>query len=172
MVDIRVATSADAAMIADLSRRAFQDAFGQFNSPDNMEKFLNGEFERENLTNQVGSQGNTFFIATADNRIIGYARLCESVNPPGIGEFNAVEISRIYVEQEAIARGIGSRLMQACISEARKRRKEVIWLGVWEHNPRAIAFYRKFGFERFGKHVFMLGDDPQTDWLMKRELNS
>lgn len=81
-----------------------------------------------------------------------------------------MEISRIYVVNTAISTGIGKALMEECIQVAIQKNKEVIWLGVWEHNTRAISFYKKFGFIQFGTHLFMLGDDAQTDWLMKKEL--
>jgi ribosomal protein S18 acetylase RimI-like enzyme len=65
---------------------------------------------------------------------------------------------------------VAAALMQACLDQARKAEHDVVYLGVWEHNPRAIAFYRKWGFEKVGEHVFLLGDDEQTDWLMLRPL--
>lgn len=81
-----------------------------------------------------------------------------------------MEIARIYALQSYIGKGVGSALMKKCIDQACELNKEIIWLGVWEKNQKAIHFYRKWGFEKFGTHIFILGDDPQTDWLMKKEL--
>ncbi|HTE12726.1 MAG TPA: GNAT family N-acetyltransferase, partial [Chitinophagaceae bacterium] len=80
----------------------------------------------------------------------------------------AIEIGRIYAVQKTIGLGVGKALMQACIGIAKEKNKQLIWLGVWERNQRAISFYSKFGFEKFGEHDFVLGNDVQTDWLMKK----
>lgn len=167
---IRTAVEDDAALIADLSRRTFYETFAAQNTKADMEKFMKEQFSHEQLMKQVSEPGNIFLLAFLDDVAAGYARLKESGNPPSLGTMNAMEISRIYVVNTAIGTGIGKALMEECIQAAIQRNKEVIWLGVWEHNTRAIAFYTKFGFSKFATHVFMLGDDPQTDWLMKKEL--
>ncbi len=82
-----------------------------------------------------------------------------------------MEIARLYVSKDAIGNGVGKLLMQESISIAKQRGKSLIWLGVWEHNKRAIDFYTKWGFEKFATHFFKLGDDNQTDWLMKKSLS-
>ena len=87
-----------------------------------------------------------------------------------LGNRNSIEIARIYAATNAIGKGVGKTLMQKCIEIAQEKKKDVLWLGVWEKNNRAIDFYIKWGFEKFSTHIFMLGDDPQTDWLMKKEL--
>jgi len=169
---IRTADEDDAALIADLSRRTFYETFAAQNTKADMEKFMEEQFSREQLMEQVSEPGNIFLLAFMDDLPAGYARLKESDNPASLGTLNAMEISRIYVVNTAIGTGIGKALMNECIQFAIDRMKEVIWLGVWEQNLRAISFYKKFGFSKFAKHVFMLGDDPQTDWLMKKELNN
>lgn len=170
-IRISIADAGDAAMIADLSRRTFLDTFGPHNSAGNMEQFLRLQFSRDELIQQVGAPGNTFLLARLEDRIAGYARLYESRDlPRELAGTAAIEVSRIYAEQFALGRGVGKALMEACIHLARESGKEWIWLGVWEHNHRAIAFYEKMGFEIFGRHIFLLGQDVQHDWMMKRKL--
>jgi diamine N-acetyltransferase len=169
-INIRVANAADAEMIADLSYRTFCDAFASFNTKENMDKFIRNDFNRKKLIAQVSEAGNIFLLAYQHDELTGYVRLLESHNPPELGQIDAIEISRIYVENKITSKGIGSLLMQKCIDVAREKNKKMIWLGVWEHNTRAIAFYKKFGFEIFSDHIFMLGDDAQTDILMKKIL--
>ncbi len=169
---IRTADEDDAELIADLSRRTFFETFAVQNTKENMKKFMEEQFSREQLMEQVSEPGNIFLLAFMDDQPAGYARLKESENPAALGNVNSLEISRIYVVNTAIGTGIGKAMMNECIQFAIDRKKEVIWLGVWEHNTRAISFYKKFGFSKFATHVFMLGDDPQTDWLMKKELNN
>lgn len=169
-ISIRLATPADAVLIADLSRQTFYDSFAADNTPENMEKFMNEQFTREKLMAEVMDPAAIFLLATIAGEIAGYARLREGPNPPGLGDRPALEIARIYAATQAIGKGVGSALMQHCLQMAREKEKELVWLGVWEHNQRAIAFYTKWGFSKFGEHVFVVGDDPQTDWLMKKEL--
>jgi ribosomal protein S18 acetylase RimI-like enzyme len=105
-----------------------------------------------------------------DDDIAGYIKLSIAPPPGEIEEAKAVEIARIYVAKDKIGSGVGKRLMEFLFSFAREQNRNIIWLGVWEHNLRAINFYRKYGFVKFDEHIFMVGSDPQTDWLMKKEL--
>jgi diamine N-acetyltransferase len=167
---IRFATTADAELIADISQRTFYDSFAKFNTKENMDKFMNVQFPREKLIDEVADKESIFLLAYLDGELVGYVRLCESVNPPELADINAIEIVRIYTEQRTIGKGVGKALMLQCIEIAREKNKKLIWLGVWEHNDNALSFYKKFGFEQFGSHIFMLGDDAQTDLLLRKNL--
>jgi ribosomal protein S18 acetylase RimI-like enzyme len=167
---IRFANADHAEVIADLSQRTFFDSFAHHNSNANMDKFMNEKFTKRELMAEVADLDNIFLIAYFDDEPVGYVRMCESKNPEGLGNVDAIEIARIYAEQKTIGKGIGKALMLKCIEIAREKNKKIIWLGVWEHNDLAISFYKKFDFEQFGSHIFMLGDDAQTDILMKKNL--
>jgi len=170
-VTIRVATKEDAGLIADLSRKTFFGAFAPFNTKADMEKFMNEQFTREKLMDEVGAETNIFILAYIDNDVMGYAKMMHSANPEQLVDVHAIEIARIYVTDQLIGKGVGSLMMDWCISHAKALKKQIIWLGVWENNRRAIDFYTKWGFEKFGEHEFILGNDVQTDWLMKKNLN-
>jgi ribosomal protein S18 acetylase RimI-like enzyme len=167
---IKEATIADAALIADLSRQTFYETFAGDNTKENMDQFMNEQFNRQKLIEEVGREGNVFLLAYQDDEVLGYARMQENSHPLLTANGPAIEIARIYAVQKSIGKGIGKALMQQCINTAKERNTRIIWLGVWEKNHRAIAFYTKYGFEKFGDHVFMLGNDAQTDWLMKKSL--
>jgi len=169
-ISIREATKADAGLVADLSRQTFYEAFAAENTAENMDKFMNETFTREKLMAEVGAAGNTFLLAYQGEEAVGYARLRETKSPLLVENGTALEIARIYAVQKSIGKGVGRALMQHCIEIARQRNFRIIWLGVWEKNQKAITFYSKWGFEKFGDHMFMLGNDPQTDWLMKKVL--
>lgn len=170
-VQITIAGKPEAATIADLSRRTFYDTFAPHNTPQNMELFLNTQFTRKQLMQQVGAPGNTFLLAKIENVPVGYARLFEGPELPGeLAGKSAIEVARIYAEKDAIGKGIGKTLMQACIDLGREKGIDWIWLGVWEHNHRAISFYEKMGFAIFDRHIFLLGQDVQYDWCMRRKL--
>ncbi|MET0393246.1 MAG: GNAT family N-acetyltransferase, partial [Chitinophagaceae bacterium] len=169
-VTIRVATAEDAALIAEMSQRTFYDTFAAANTTANMDKFLSEQFSIAMLVAEVSEPGNLFLLAECEGRPAGYARLREDNNPPELAGLPTLEIARIYAVKEMIGQGVGKALMQAAIDIARSGSKQVIWLGVWEKNETAIAFYTRWGFEKFGEHPFILGDDVQTDWLLKREV--
>jgi len=188
---IRIADKKDAPLIADLCRKTFYDTFAQHNTKENMDLYLSRQLTRESMIAEVENPGNIFLLAYLDGQPAGYAQLKPDSIPassainskepaiegsqapvhehPAAGA-SAMEIYRIYAEQSAIGKGVGKALMHHCLEIAREKGKEWIWLGVWEHNQRAIDFYTKWGFEKFGEHVFLLGQDIQTDWEMKKKL--
>ena len=170
MVTVRIATLKDAELIADMSRQTFYDSFAKENTIEDMDKFMNEQFTKETLMKEVGEERNIFSLAYDGNDPVGYARMRENNIPPELGTDRAIEVARIYAVQHAIGKGIGRELMQKCIDIAREKNHHTMWLGVWEHNQRAIDFYTRWGFEKFADHDFILGNDVQKDWLMKRKV--
>jgi ribosomal protein S18 acetylase RimI-like enzyme len=165
---IRIATISDATLLAELGARTFADSFAADNTPDDMAAYLVKSFSPGKQAAELAEPGTVFLIAEDGGQPLGYTRLRGGNEPKCINGLHPVEIVRLYSIKEMIGRGVGAALMQACIDEARRRGCDVIWLDVWEKNPRAIAFYRKWGFEKVGEQGFQLGDDMQTDWLMAR----
>jgi diamine N-acetyltransferase len=164
---IREATTADAALIADLSRQTFYDTFAAANTEEDMAQFLNEQFTPDALMAEVGAPGNIFLLAYEGETPAGYARLRET--KADVAE-NKIEIARLYATIEMIGKGVGKALMQACIDLAKQQQKRIIYLGVWEKNERAIRFYTAWGFEKVGEHIFVLGRDVQRDWEMQKAL--
>jgi ribosomal protein S18 acetylase RimI-like enzyme len=169
-VIVRLASEPDAELIADISRQTFYESFAAQNTKENMDKFMNEQFAKDKLIREIGEPGNTFLLAYYGSTVAGYLKLQERDNPENLGPVAAIELVRIYAVKSMMGKGIGKLLMSTSINIARERNKQVIWLGVWEHNQRAIEFYRHWGFEKFGEHDFILGNDIQTDWLMKKNL--
>ena len=170
MITVRNANTKDAELIADMSRQTFYDSFAQENTKEDMDKFMNEQFTKEALMKEVGAERNIFLLAYEGDKPIGYVRMRENNIPPELGIDRAIEVARIYAVQTAIGKGVGSVLMQKCIDIAREKNHHTIWLGVWERNRRAIDFYTRWGFEKFADHDFILGNDVQKDWLMKKVL--
>jgi GNAT superfamily N-acetyltransferase len=169
-IRIRVAQPEDAALVADISRRTFYDTFARYNTEENMRMYLDEQFPSERQMAEVGAPGRVFLLAFYGDEPAGYASLRLGEPPHGLVDEHAIEIVQLYSEQKMIGKGVGAALMQACLDVARQQGCDWIWLGVWEHNERAKAFYTKWGFEPFGKHVFFVGLDAQTDWWMRRRL--
>lgn len=171
METVRSATPADAELIADISRETFYETFASQNSIEDMNKFMNEQFTREKLMAEVFEKTNLFFLAYENDTPVGYAKMQNGEIYAEFGCKPSIEIARIYTKAASIGKGVGSALMQQCITTAFKMEKEIIWLGVWERNQRAIDFYTRWGFKKFGTHPFLLGNDSQTDWLMMKTIN-
>jgi GNAT superfamily N-acetyltransferase len=127
-------------------------------------------FSLDQIKQELDDPQSVFLLAEIDHELAGYAKLVFDYAEPGVTAERPVELNRLYSQQKFLGAGVGQRLMDECFDRARAYGHDVMWLGVWEYNPRAQRFYEKNGFEMCGKHVFLLGSDPQTDLLMQRSL--
>jgi len=165
---IRLATEQDAELIADLSRKTFYESFAAENTKENMGKFMSEQFTKQKLMDEVRQPWHIFFIAFMSEEPVGYVKLRDAAVPSQLLNHLCLEIARIYSIQRTIGKGVGKRLMQICHDIAKEKGKKILWLGVWKKNQRAINFYARWGFEKFGEQEFILGDDVQKDWLMMK----
>jgi diamine N-acetyltransferase len=167
---IRLALRPDLPALTELAARTFYDAFVATNTPENMQAYMSTAFTVEQFTDEWEDALATFYLAELDGQMVGYAKLFRPEPPDCVNERNAIELSRLYVAQDFHGHGVAPALIEHCFKAARREKFKAMFLGVWEHNPRAQAFYRKHGFARVGEHVFPMGDDPQIDWWMARAL--
>lgn len=169
-VVIKRVESNDVERLQEISRRTFFEAFHAVNTEEDMRKYLDEALSIERLTRELNDSGSEFYFAEWEGNIIGYLKLNHGPSQTDIKDDNALEAERIYVAAEFQGRQVGQALYEKAVAIAEDRGAEYIWLGVWEHNHRAIDFYRRNGFNTFGKHPFMLGNDEQTDIMMRREI--
>lgn len=170
--NIRYAVTADNMLLAEIGAETFANSFGADNAPENMSAYLAASFSPEIQARELADTASRFLIIERDESAVGYAKLSFGGAPDSVIGQKPMEIVRIYARKEWIGKGVGAQLMKACLREAEEAGCDVIWLGVWERNPRAIAFYRKWGFEPVSTQTFQLGDDLQTDWVMARPVNA
>ena len=173
MTDIVVkrVTLNDIDQLQKIGRQTFYETFSAANSEENMSKYLDEEFSIEKLTTELKDNNSEFYFATLDDDVIGYLKLNFGQSQTEIKDDKAIEIERIYVLRSFHGKSVGQILYDRAMHIARLRNADFVWLGVWEENPRAINFYKKNGFVEFDKHVFKLGNDEQTDIMMKLQLN-
>ncbi|HVF29557.1 MAG TPA: GNAT family N-acetyltransferase [Pyrinomonadaceae bacterium] len=171
-LSLRRATVDDAKVLTDLAYTTFWDAFAHHpkNAPDDLNHYMRQAFNVEQISSELDDATNIFLIAEMDGEAAGYSKLILGNIEPGITAERPVELQRLYTHQRHLGQGVGQRLMDACFEKAREEDRDVMWLGVWEYNPRAQRFYEKNGFRVVGSHVFQLGDDSQTDLLMQRSI--
>jgi diamine N-acetyltransferase len=162
----------DAKLLTDLAYTTFWDAFAHHpkNAPDDLNHYMRQAFNVDQISAELSDAKNIFLVAELDDEAAGYAKIILDNIEPGITAEKPVELSRLYSHQKHLGQGVGQSLMDACFERARAEDRDVMWLGVWEFNPRAQRFYERNGFRVVGSHVFMLGKDAQTDVLMQREL--
>lgn len=170
--EIRQAMVGDAKLLTDLAYTTFWDAFAHHpkNAPDDLAHYMRQAFSIEQITAELADEKSVFLIAEIGEKAAGYAKLITGSIEEGIAAERPVELNRLYSHQEFLGQGVGQMLMDECFRCARELGHDVMWLGVWEYNPRAQRFYEKNGFRFVGKHTFVLGSDPQTDLLMQREI--
>ena len=171
-----VADSAEAEALAAFARRAFSEAFGADNPPEDMAAYLATTYGREKQQTELQNPDYITLIVEAashvpkDGSIIGFAQVRRHVAPDCVGTDSPVELWRFYVDRLWHGTGVAQALMNAALGAGQELGGKTIWLGVWEHNSRAIRFYQKCGFQDVGTHVFVLGSDRQTDCVMMRSL--
>ena len=170
-ITLRKATPADVSQLQDIGRQTFAETFGASNSEENMRTYLAEGFAADKLTAELQEPHSAFYFAEQAGRVVGYLKVNTGPAQTETQTGNTLEIERIYVLQEFHGQRVGQLLYEQALDLARQAQAECIWLGVWEENPRAIRFYQKNGFEAFDKHVFKLGEDEQTDIMMKLPLS-
>lgn len=153
-----------------ISRQTFSDTFAEANTADNMAKYLGETFAAGRLSAELHDPQSAFYFAMHGKEPVGYIKLNSGAAQTELKDDTAVEIERIYVVKAFLGKKVGQLLLEHAIRFALQNNAAYTWLGVWEENRRAISFYQRNGFVAFGKHSFMLGDDEQTDIMMKRSL--
>jgi ribosomal protein S18 acetylase RimI-like enzyme len=169
--EIRFATEADVEALTEFGARTFKESFGMDNTAEDMERHLQSAWRPELQRAEVlDPLLDTLLARDSNGALAGFAQLRDRRAPKGVATTRPVELWRFYVDKPWQGRGLARALMTAAEDCARARGGRELWLGVWERNARAQAFYRKCGFEKVGQQIFVVGNDPQTDHVMLRPL--
>ena len=156
--------------LQDIGRKTFYDTFFESDSEESMKAYLDTSFSTEKLTAELENPNSEFYFATQNEVVIGYLKVNFGAAQTELQDANAVEIERIYVLQDYHGKQVGQLLFEKAMAIAKNNHCNYIWLGVWEENHRALQFYTKNGFVAFDKHIFVLGEEEQTDIMMKLKL--
>ncbi len=171
MILIRPARQKDLGLLRKIAIKTSVDTFAEFNTPENMEFFLRQAYDPAQLEKEWNEEGSIYYLAWDERLLVGFSRLRLNDEAKSYLGKNTVELQRLYVHPDHQGKKIGSMLMQKALDHAQARGYEWLWLGVWERNFKAQEFYTKWGFVKFAEHVFQMGDDPQTDWLLKKKIS-
>ena len=157
--------------IQQIGRQTFNETFAENNTAENMAKYLEEAYAYQKLSAELNDANSVFYFAMMEDKVIGYLKLNFGASQTELKDNEALEIERIYVLKEFHGKKVGQLLFDKAIEVAKAQHVAYVWLGVWENNKRALQFYTKNGFVEFDQHVFVLGDEAQTDIMMKLELN-
>lgn len=171
-IKIKRVTLSDIDQLQKIGRQTFLETFSEANSEENMKNYLEQGFSNEKLAAELNDINSEFYFSTLDNEVIGYLKLNFGESQTELKDRKSLEIERIYVSKEFHGKSVGQLLYDKAIQIAKQKNVDYVWLGVWEENPRAINFYKKNGFVEFDKHIFKLGNDEQTDIMMKLNLTN
>lgn len=169
-IEIRRALLTDIIELQNIGRQTFFETFTGRTAEEDMQKYLIRSFNFDKLTMEINNPDSEFYLATIGNKTVGYLKINFDNAQTEIQDKDAMEIERIYVLKEFHGKKVGQLLFDKTIQIAKQTSVHYVWLGVWEENRRAINFYKKNGFIEFDKHIFKLGDDEQTDMMMKMTL--
>ncbi len=160
----------DLATLCELSYTTYNETFGHMNTPSNMKAYLDKAFNRDKLQSELSDINSEFYFICSSEKLSGYLKLNEHLAQTDIHDPQSLEIERIYVKKESQGKGLGEILINEALRIAELRGKQYAWLGVWEQNDKAVLFYKNSGFYVAGTHSFVMGDDVQTDLIMRKDL--
>lgn len=160
----------DLETLQELSYKTYNDTFASMNTPENMKTYLDKAFDINKLRDELSNSSSMFYFLYVNEELAGYLKLNECSAQTDIRDEASLEIERVYIAEKHQGKGLGTVLLDKAIDIAQKRAKSYIWLGVWERNDKALQFYKSKGFYRIGKHSFFMGDDEQTDFIMKKDV--
>ncbi|MFC4798365.1 GNAT family N-acetyltransferase [Neobacillus sp. GCM10023253] len=169
-INIKKCTLEDLHTLQEISYETFNETFKDQNSPENMIAYLERAFNLNQLKIELSNLSSQFFFIYFNNDVAGYLKVnINDAQSEEMGE-ESLEVERIYIKKEFQKHGLGKDLLNKALEIAMERNKKKIWLGVWEKNENAIAFYKKMGFVQTGAHSFYMGDEEQTDFIMAKTL--
>lgn len=163
-------TISDVPILRSIARDTFIETFSEANKAEDMDRYLAKNFSEDQLARELSNPNSFFYAAEVNGHIVGYLKLNTAHAQTEPQAVDALEIERIYVLGSYHGGGVGQALYHHAMSVAQDRKASYVWLGVWEHNHRALRFYEKNGFTAFGTHIFQLGNDQQTDILMQKSV--
>jgi ribosomal protein S18 acetylase RimI-like enzyme len=169
-MNIKQCTLEDVTQLRAISIETYEDTFAPYNTAENMQAYLDTAYNQDKLIKELHNPQTAFYFLQEEDAIAGYLKInwgtaqTETFAPDGL------EVERIYIRSQYKRNGYGKQLLSYAEELAKDKQKQSIWLGVWEHNANALAFYQQMKFEKVGSHSFFMGDDEQTDYLMEKQL--
>jgi ribosomal protein S18 acetylase RimI-like enzyme len=171
-LEIRACKKEDLEALRQICILTYVETFGADNTPENMKLYLEKSFNREKMEEELSNPGSWFYFALVDGEVAGYLKLNGDGAQSDIHDPESLEVERIYIAKAFHGRSIGKAFLDRAMEVAEKLGKKYVWLGVWEENHKALRFYERYGFRIVGKHSFFLGEDEQSDFIMRKDIGN
>ncbi len=171
-IAIRPCQVSDLETLCAVGRETYDETFRSMNTPETMERYLDEAFNPQKILAELENENSRFYFLFAGGDLAGYLKVNFAPAQSDLNDPDSMEIERIYVKRAYKGKGLGKSLMDFALRLAEEADKAYAWLGVWEKNEAAIAFYKKMGFEEAGRHSFRMGDELQSDWILKKSLRN
>lgn len=169
-MDFRRIQPGEVSLLTTIARQTFADAFEAVNTPENFEMYVSKHLTEAAMSNELANPNSQFWWVCAEEKPVAYFKINFPTAQTDVNDAESLELERIYTIAEWQGKGIGSVILKQVEAIAQQHAMRYVWLGVWEKNHRAITFYERHGFKPFGSHVFILGNDEQTDILLRKDL--
>ncbi len=169
-IEFRKCTRDDLTYLVQISKSTFCEAFEADNDPEDFNAYMDSAFSTTQLQKELSQEHTTFYFVIGKGQVLGYFKLNEFDAQSEFHEVIGIELERVYITSGYQGKGIGRQVLNQIFEIAKTRKKHYVWLGVWQRNPRAIKFYEAYGFQKIGTHPYFIGNDKQTDWLMRKEV--
>lgn len=157
-------------ILTKISRSTFIDAFKNANHPEDFKRYIDEAFSEKQIESEILNPNSEFYFVYREDTLVSYFKLNEKEAQAEPFGKEALELSRIYILKPFQGQHLGTQILERIINIAKEKNKTWLWLGVWRHNPRAVQFYERHGFIKFDTHSFYIGNDKQTDWLMRLDI--
>ncbi len=158
--------------LVSIAKKTFIEAFEKDNNPDDFKTYIDRAFTTSTIKKQLENPDSTFYFVSEDAILVGYLKLNTNQAQSELQDNDSIEIERIYVLKEYQGKQIGKQMLRYAFNIGIQKKKTYVWLGVWQKNLDAIRFYEKYGFQKFDTHPYFIGNDKQTDWLMRFDLSN
>ena len=160
----------DIELLIAFAEHTFRVAYQADNEPVAFENYCREAFSTAQFQREMRHPHASFWLCWHEEKLAGYLKLNLDNHPAEVGSDNTLQVERIYVEPTLQGRGLGAEMLEFCFEQAQKAQADWIWLSVWQKNPRAIKFYERCGYEICGTEIFVLDNDPQVDWIMRKKI--
>jgi len=169
-INIRPCSLKELDTLQEIGYETYDETFRSMNTRETIDRYLQETFNKERLSSELNNMSSQFYFLYADNDLAGYLKINDAPAQSDINDPQSLEVERIYIRKAYKGKGLGKQLMHYAIQLAIEMKKNYVWLGVWEKNTDAISFYIKMGFREAGGHSFRMGNELQSDLIMKKVL--
>jgi len=169
---LRPASPEDVPALAALGRDSFVAAFGHLYRAEDLSAFLEKCYSEDAVTGEIADPAHRHCLAVdPDGSLAGF---CKLRFPSGYAEYSdaarPIALQQLYADPARTGHGVGARLMDWALAEARGLGADAVQLSVWAENFAAQRFYARYGFGKIADIDFYVGSHRDDEFLFELRL--